>query len=262
MPSVDDAYHQVELAALTSPQVERLARKGAILVVPVGSTEQHGPHLPLSTDTDIAVQCARALALRRPGVVVAPALAYGSSGEHQGFAGTLSIGQDATRIVLIELVRSATETFRRVLLVIGHGGNADPVNAAVAALRDEGRDVLAWAPRFPGDAHAGKTETSLMMALQPDRVEVSLATTGTTAPVAELMPQLRQLGVLAVSSTGVLGDPAQACVVFGEAIFAAALEVLEAFVDQWGGLLPGAPRVAPGAATGETPTAREDARHD
>ena len=52
---------------------------------------------------------------------------YGSSGEHEGFAGTLSIGQEATRLLLVELVRSASRAFRRVLLVVGHGGNAEPV---------------------------------------------------------------------------------------------------------------------------------------
>src|SRR5205807_5160572 len=79
----------------------------SLLVVPLGSTEQHGPHLPLSTDTDIAVALAERLAARRPHVVVAPALPYGSSGEHAGFAGTLSIGQAALEHVVIELVRSA-----------------------------------------------------------------------------------------------------------------------------------------------------------
>ena len=66
-----------------------------ILVVPVGSCEQHGPHLPLHTDTVIATALARALAERRDDCVVAPALTITASGEHQGFAGTLSIGSAA-----------------------------------------------------------------------------------------------------------------------------------------------------------------------
>lgn len=82
------------LADATWPEAERRAA-GAVLAVPVGSTEQHGPHLPLSTDTDIAVALVERLARRRRGVVAAPALAYGSSGEHAGFAGTLSIGREA-----------------------------------------------------------------------------------------------------------------------------------------------------------------------
>ena len=77
------------LADLTWPQAARLAAEGALLAVPAGFTEQHGPHLPLSTDTYIAVALAVRLAALRPGVVVAPPVSYGSSGEHAGFAGTL-----------------------------------------------------------------------------------------------------------------------------------------------------------------------------
>ena len=74
------------LADLTWPDAERAAAD-AVLAVPMGSTEQHGPHLPLSTDTDIAVAIAGLLAQARPTVVVAPALPFGSSGEHEEFAG-------------------------------------------------------------------------------------------------------------------------------------------------------------------------------
>ena len=86
----------------------------------------------------------RRLAAARPTCVVAPPLAYGSSGEHAGFAGTLSIGQDA-----LELRRWSSsaarrrETFARLLLVSAHGGNAEPVAARCDRLRAEGRDVLA-----------------------------------------------------------------------------------------------------------------------
>src|SRR5438046_2074948 len=102
------------LAALTWEEAE--ASNCATLLVPLGSTEQHGPHLPLSTDTDIATALANLLAAARTNVVVAPALAYGSSGEHAGFPGTLSIGQAALEVVVIELVRSA-DVFAGVVLV-------------------------------------------------------------------------------------------------------------------------------------------------
>ena len=96
------------LGDLTWPQAQRLAAAGAMLAVPVGSTEQHGPHLPLSTDTDVAVALAARLAARRADVVVAPPVGYGSSGEHAGFAGTISIGQQA-----LELTAARTGTQRR-----------------------------------------------------------------------------------------------------------------------------------------------------
>ena len=147
------------LADLTWPEAARLAAEGALLAVPVGSTEQHGPHLPLSTDTDIAAALAVRLAALRPGVVVAPPVSYGSSGEHAGFAGTLSIGHAALELVLTELGRSAAETFGHLVFVCAHGGNAVPARQAVARLRAESRAVLLWMPcaeTRPGPAPAGR----------------------------------------------------------------------------------------------------------
>jgi mycofactocin precursor peptide peptidase len=197
----------MQLAHLTSAEV---ARPDAILAVPIGSTEQHGPHLPLSTDTDIASALCARLAAARADVLVAPALAYGSSGEHAGFPGTLSIGQAALELVLIELGRSATETFRHVLFVSAHGGNAAPVTRAVAILRAESRDVRLFQPRWSGDPHAGRPETSMLLALTPERVHMELAVPGDRRPLAETWPLLRAGGVRAVTSTGVLGDPSGA----------------------------------------------------
>jgi creatinine amidohydrolase len=205
------------LADLTWPEAARLGAAGALLAVPLGSTEQHGPHLPLSTDTDIAVALATRLAARRPGVVVAPPVSYGSSGEHAGFAGTLSIGQHAVELVLTELGRSATGTFGHLVFVSAHGGNAAPARQAVARLRAESRDVLLWMPvPRPGpdlplpDAHAGRTETALQLALTPGRVRAGLAEAGNTAPLSRLMPAMRASGIRAVSRNGVLGNPAGA----------------------------------------------------
>ena len=81
------------LAALTSPEAGEFAVRGALLAVPVGATEQHGPHLPLTTDTDLAVALCARLAGARAGVVAAPPLAYGSSGEHEDFAGPSPSGR-------------------------------------------------------------------------------------------------------------------------------------------------------------------------
>ena len=224
-----------DLAALTSPEAAQLAGDGALLAVPVAATEQHGPHLPLSTDTDLAVALCARLAAARPGVVVAPPLAYGSSGEHEGFAGTISIGQQAVEVVLVELCRSATLTFRRVLLVSTHGGNAEAVRRAEQRLRGESRDVYAWLPRWHGDAHAGRTETSLQLALVPQSVRISRARKGNTTPIAELMPALRASAVNAVSPNGVLGDPAGATAAEGEAVLAGLLTDLLGCVGAWCG---------------------------
>ena len=156
---------------------------------------------------------------------MAPPLPYGSSGEHAGFAGTLSIGTAATTTVLVELVRSA-EAFRGVVLVSAHGGNAEAITAAVDVLTAEARDVLAWSPSIPdADAHAGRTETSLLLALHPEGVRLDRAEAGDIRPLAELLPALRAGGVASVSANGVLGDPAGASTEEGRA-------VLERLTDQ------------------------------
>ncbi len=204
-----------------------------ILVVPLGATEQHGPHLPCTTDTELATALARELAARRLDVVVAPALPYGSSGEHAAFAGTLSIGAPAFTEVVIELVRSA-DAFAGVVLVCGHGGNAAPLTAAVERLHAEGRRVLAWFPSVAGgDAHAGHTETSLMLAVRPEAVALEHAAAGDTRPLAALLPELRAGGVVAVSHNGVLGDPHGASADDGLAILDALARDLDEAVERW-----------------------------
>jgi mycofactocin system creatininase family protein len=188
------------------------------VLVPLGSIEQHGPHLPLDTDTRIAVAVATLAARRQPGsALVGAPVAYGASGEHEGFPGTISIGSAALTTLLVELVRSATRTFSRVVLVCGHGGNADGVEAAVARLHHERRDGVGWFGAVPaGDAHAGRTETSLLLAIAPHLVRPGPWQAGPTEPIGQLMPTLRAGGVRPVSPNGVLGDPAGATAAEGE----------------------------------------------
>jgi mycofactocin precursor peptide peptidase len=220
------------LADMTWPEVDRAARQ-ALLAVPVGATEQHGPHLPLDTDTEIAAGLAAGLSRERPHVVVAPPVAYGSSGEHSAFAGTLSIGQDATELLLVELCRSASDTFDRTLLISAHGGNVRPVDRAVARLLEEGHDVRAFFGGWSHDAHAGRTETSLMLALAPARVQLAPAQPGVTAPLSDLLPQLTVGGVREVSSNGILGDPAGASAREGRWLLRRGIEALVSLIDAW-----------------------------
>jgi mycofactocin precursor peptide peptidase len=220
------------LGSLSWPDVTAIAAE-SILAVPVGSTEQHGPHLPIGTDSAVAVALTERLAAARPDVIVAPLLPYGSAGEHAGFPGTLSIGAAALELVVLELVRSA-DAFAGVVLVSGHGGNAEALAAAVATLQAEGRRVLAWAPRLSGaDAHAGRTETSLMLALAPESVRLSVAEAGDVRPLAAVMSELRRGGVASVSPNGVLGDPAGATAEDGRRLLDALTADLVAAVEAW-----------------------------
>lgn len=204
-----------------------------LLLVPIGATEQHGPHLPLDTDTRIAAALA-ARAADRCDALLAPALAYGASGEHEGFAGTISLGNEALATVLIEYGRSAHRWADRVLLVNGHGGNVSALAAAVTRLRTEGRDTAWWTPVIEaGDAHAGRTETAMMAHLHPDLVRTDRIVPGRTEPLAELWPELRAGGVAAVSPSGVLGDPVGADPAEGARLVADLTVGLCAAIEDW-----------------------------
>lgn len=208
--------------------------EGALLVVPLGSTEQHGHHLPLGTDTTVACAVAEAAAPSLAGALLAPVLAYGASGEHEDFPGTVSLGTEALTGLLVEYGRSAGRWAGRVLLVNGHGGNLEALRRAGAVLRAEGWDV-AWFPcGVPGgDPHAGRTETSLMLHVEPEGVLGERAAPGDGTPITDLLPRLRAEGVRAVSPTGVLGDPAGATAEEGAALLTGLAERLVDAVAAW-----------------------------
>ena len=204
-------------------------------MVPLGSTEQHGPHLPLDTDTRIAAAVARgARASLEQAWLVAPAIAYGASGEHQSFAGTISIGTDALTMLLVEYGRSAACWAQRLVFVNGHGGNVGALNSAVARLRAEGGDV-GWCPcsAAGGDAHAGHTETSVLLHISPADVLTDRWLAGNGAPLSELLPSMRRGGVAAVSRVGVLGDPTTATASEGKRIFAEMVDGCVCRIARW-----------------------------
>ncbi|MFN8021763.1 MAG: mycofactocin biosynthesis peptidyl-dipeptidase MftE [Acidimicrobiales bacterium] len=227
----------VRLGELTWPDLADAASGPTLVAVPLGSCEQHGPHLPLDTDTRVAVALAEALASHLPRdlvrVVVAPPVAIAASGEHAGFPGTLSIGTEVTELVLVELVRSA-DWADGVVLVNGHGGNASAVARAAERSRRDGRRVLPWWPRIPdGDAHAGRTETSLLLHLAPELVRRSLAEPGRVEPVRDLIDDLRAHGTRHVSPNGVLGDPTGASAEAGAELFDALVADLCTATRDW-----------------------------
>lgn len=222
------ASSETRLSALTTKDVSAAARQ--IVAIAVGSCEQHGKHLPLDTDTRIAEALCASLASTHEDILVGPTITITASGEHQGFAGTLSIGTAALTTVLVEIVRSA-QWARGVIFVNGHGGNAQAVTSALKLLKREGRRVSAWWPQIEnGDAHAGFTETSLMLAICPEAVRLDLAEVGETRPLAEIATELRRGGVAAVSENGVLGDPRNATAQHGRELLEILAEQLRAHV--------------------------------
>ena len=197
----------VPLSRRSSTEHAELGRR--TLLVPIGSFEQHGAHLPLTTDSIVAVTVCEDAATQRD-VDVAPVIAYSSSGEHEGFAGLLSIGVDVTAATLIEIVRSARPSWKRLVLVNGHGGNVASIEQVLEVARLEGDHVSAWFARDEdGDAHAGASETSFMLAVYPALVNMELVSDCVELP-EDWLSRVQRNGVKSISPTGVLGDPASA----------------------------------------------------
>ncbi len=204
-------------------------------MVPIGSCEQHGPHLPLDTDTRIASALANSLVNNYDDgeLLLCPALAISASAEHASFPGTLSLGATVFEQVIIELVRSA-DWAAGVVLVNGHGGNHTPVERAVRLLQNEQRKVMSWWPKIPdGDAHAGHTETSMMLAISPQLVRMDDAEEGNMEPIADLIDVMRTSGVGAISPNGVLGDPRMATATHGRSLLTRLSIDLVSAVDEW-----------------------------
>jgi creatinine amidohydrolase len=207
-----------------------------LLIVPTGSCEQHGPHLSFTTDIAIAAAVARRVAERLADVdaVLAPEVPYGASGEHEGFPGTLSIGLNAFRVLVVELGRSARSWCGRLLVINGHGGNARALSDAMRLLRQEGSDAGYVTCATPGgDAHAGRSETSIQLALHPETVDLHSAVAGAVAPVEELLSRLQAEGVRAVSPSGVLGDPSGASADQGWRLLDALVDGTVTAVRRW-----------------------------
>ena len=199
-----------------------------IMVLPLGAWEQHGAHLPLNTDSiiiDAVVQVAIQQSPHTSRYVVAPTVTITASDEHAGFSGTLSTGTEALVHTVVAICRSASWA-RGVCLANGHGGNADALQLITSALLHEGITHSIWSlPAYVGgDMHAGHTETSLLLHLQPDSVRVDAMQTGASGSPADLVTSMRNGGVMSVSENGVLGDPTTATAAHG-------IEVLHLYVN-------------------------------
>jgi creatinine amidohydrolase len=195
------SQRSILFAELTRTDLADLAPR-ALAVVPLGATEQHGPHLPTGTDFFHAEWVARDAAARaadRIPLVVTPTLPFGSSEHHFPFGGTISLPStlyfDTVSAIVESLVRDG---FRRIFLVNGHGGNHEliqivardialrlPVAVAASSWWNAAWDVMVAAGalevgRLPG--HAGGFETSLVMAMRPELVDAGRLPTREPAP--------------------------------------------------------------------------------
>lgn len=194
-----------------------------IVLLALGSWEQHGAHLPFDTDTVIieaVVDAAiRSVDPENTQFSVVPTIGVTASDEHNGFAGTLSIGTNALSAAVVSIARSASWA-RGICIVNGHGGNADALKLVHSALDYENIRHSIWSlPYYEGaDMHAGHTETSLMLHLAPGTVRMDLAEVGAVGDSEMLIERMRADGIKEVSSNGVVGDPTNATAAHGAAM--------------------------------------------
>ena len=223
----------------------------AVVVVPTAATEQHGPHLPTGHDTLIVEEIARRAAERVPAgteVILAPALAFGSSDHHLPFGGTLSLRSETYLHVVMDLLRSIiNDGGRRVLVLNGHGGNHELNEIAVrdVALQQPSHRHVAlaagswWTLAMPGllarddlkgtriPGHAGQLETAMMMAYRPGLVREPRPAREVDPSVGTPIPGARVEGAVRWTDfDGFTDSPARATAAIGEALLGIASEAV------------------------------------
>jgi creatinine amidohydrolase len=237
-----------QLSGLRAPDIARLVTPRSILVQPLGAIEQHGPHLPFDTDLVIADRVAHE-AVERVGeeldVWLLPSLAYTKSNEHAWSPGTIWLSATTLLAVLDDIGRCvATTAARRLVFFNGHGGNSALVGVANREIRlHHGLLTFLAHPGVPPDQggvsaagelgmgiHGGTDETSLMLHLAPDSVDMAAATRN--VPEALATNQYVRFGGPVgfgwlsddFGSDGHIGDPTAATPEHGERLFAAAVD--------------------------------------
>jgi creatinine amidohydrolase len=204
-------------------------------VVPFGAVEQHGPHLPLGTDAIFGDEIGRQVADRLD-AFLAPTVRVGCSSHHLAFAGTVSVEEETFHRVAGDVARGlAGHGFRRIVLLPTHGGNFRPLGEARKKLGPvDGARVIT----FPdlslllgailpvasslgltpaeGGVHAGEWETSMMLAIRPDLVQMGSAEPGYTGDLMSGVKKFFEEGVQSVAENGVFGDPRRASAEAGQ----------------------------------------------
>jgi creatinine amidohydrolase len=257
-----DVRPMMRFEELTSPEAAALDRDSTVLVLPLGSVEQHGHHMPLGTDTLLAHAVSLRAAERFAGkVLVLPPPWYGFSAHHMAFAGSITLKVETLMAVAEDVVGSLVHHgFRRILIVNGHGGNGPVIDLLAATLghRHYGaariaaltyfqlaRDAIAALrqSRPGGMGHACEFETAMIQHLRPDLVRPGLARTTYPDPGSRYLTT-DLLGGSAIrtyldfrdlSDSGTLGDPSLATPEKGAAFFDAVVDALVAFIGDFRG---------------------------
>ncbi len=219
------------LEEMSWPEIEAGLKETRTIILPVGATEEHGPHLPVFTDTIQALEVAREAALRK-NVFLAPPLYYGVCRSTRGFPGTITVSHDALRFFVKELLISFCDSgFTKVLILTGHAGGQHMAALEEACQRAvEERDfrvslvslfdlIDPKAVETPGDGHSGEIETSMMMVIRGDLVKGKPAAHFPKRPRFLIQKDVRHL-----MGNGVMGDPSRASEEKGRAFFEMAVQ--------------------------------------
>ncbi len=228
------------------PEIDAAIGRGLIAVLPVGALEQHGPHLPLTTDTVLASGVAARVAGAIDGMLL-PAIAYGDAWSAEGWPGTLSLSPETLRATVTDIGRGLQRMGVKGLVTLnGHFGNREPIALAARTLSEAGFRVLhldyprleALAselcdsqPAGPGFYHADEVETSMMLALTPGSVRLDRA-----VPEYPTFPEtfgLEPMKLSAFNRSGVFGDPRAATAEKGEALIAGIAEECVRLIGVW-----------------------------
>jgi creatinine amidohydrolase len=194
---------------------------GQPVVLPFGAYEQHGPHLPLHTDTVLANALARRVAQRVGGLLL-PAVAYGETSNNAGFPGTVSLSFDTVRSIALDVCTALVRHGARSLIVVnGDFGNQAPLKLAAREARERMKlpvlvvdypglagiaaQVCETAPAGPGFYHADEVETSMMLSVEPHSVQMQRAVV--EYPTFPPTYPATFAGLETISTSGVFGDP-------------------------------------------------------
>jgi creatinine amidohydrolase len=230
---------ETEWRKLRADQLRDLSKRDAIVILPVASLEQHGPHLPVEVDSmlgeTVAARTAARIDARGLAVAVLPVLWTGLSEHHMSFGGTITLDNDAFAALVEGVVRSVLRHgFRKIVLLNAHGGNENALRAITDDLTPKlGVPIVQLTYWYAaavaiakiletqgGLSHACEAETSMMMAVRPELVaedRIPLAKSNTTGDIASGVYRWRSIG--SRSASGVIGNPEAATREKGERLF-------------------------------------------
>ncbi|MBE0477989.1 creatininase family protein [Candidatus Aerophobetes bacterium] len=251
---------KVFLHKMSWVEVKQVARENTVAIIPTGSIEQHGPHLPLATDSYIGYELCKRLEQKLAGklpFIITPPAVFGASSHHLDFPGTLSLNINTYIALMQDLCNCLVHHgFKRILLLNSHGGNIAPLNVVIRNIRDQHRIIIATATYWvvaseeiariresgPGGiAHAGELETSCMLIIKPELVKEDLFENKVpTWKTDYILLDLQGEGKVSLAQhlsdftpTGVIGNPLLASRKKGQKFLEAATNSLADFIVEF-----------------------------